>query len=279
MTHKRKYLRLHYSILLAFACMLVSSSFVQLKQPGDFLKQLGIGEAEATNKISQGILTGYINTSSLSAAKKIPLADHPAVVTSAISYARKYTQSDVLKIAYENLRQQKKPSLPDLPVSPDSLRQTLITNAVKSVESAEASLKNATGEMKQLMEDLVKAAKQTLEEAKSPGNAYLQMYTDNYPTLLEKARESHATLIENWEKQYPPKVDDFIKTRLEQFIRETENIDFNAQTEERNGKLFFTDPAYEKKSKHWKLAFRTGAPAIKAARKSVQMWIDDLSNE
>lgn len=85
--------------------------------------------------------------------------------------------------------------------------------------------------------------------------------------------------VANWEKQYPAKVDDFIKTRLEQFIRETNEIDFNAQTEERKGKLLFTDPAYEKKSKYWKLAFRTGAPAIQAARKSVEIWIDDLNSK
>lgn len=279
MTHKRKYFRLHHSILLAFACMLLSSSFVELKLPSDFLKQLGISETEANDKLSQGLLTGYINTSSLSVARKIPLADHPAVVMSAIGYAKKYSQSNILKAAYESFRQQKKPALPDLPVSPDSLRQTLIENAAKSVQSTEASLKTATGEMKKLMEDLLQTARQTLEEAKSPDNVYLQMYTDNYPALLERARESQTTLIANWEKQYPAKVEGLIQSRLEQFITETDGIDFNAQTEERNGKLVFTDPAYEKKSKYWKLAFRTGAPAIQAARKSVQIWIDDLNNK
>ncbi|MBX3241884.1 MAG: hypothetical protein KIT80_12925 [Chitinophagaceae bacterium] len=279
MINRYKYFGAGRLLLIIGACISGLLSFTPVRVAEDFLKQLGISEQDANNRISQGFLTGYVNTSVLSQARNIPLTGHSVIVTSAVNHARKFTESDSFKTAYENMRQQKKPSLPPLPVTPDSLRQTLIENATRSLQSAEVSLKSATGDLKQMMEELVKTAKETLKEAKSPDNAYLQMYTGNYASLLQQTKESRAALIEDWEKRYPLQAKDFVKMRLEQFLKETEDIDFNAETVNRNGKQVFVNTVYERKGKNWKLAYRMGSQVIETARKSVKIWMDDLNKK
>lgn len=242
----------------------------------DFLKQLGLSEQEADDHIQKGFLSGYVNTHALQTARKIPLADHPVVVVAAIQYARKQTENTSFKAAYEKMRQQQKPREVDLPLTPDSFRQSNIHNAEKALTEVETALKNASGDMKVMMQDLVRMAKETLNEAKNPANGYVQLYKNNYQALLKEARDRQTTSLAEWNQKFPEAVPDFIRMRLEQFMRDTDGIDFDAKTQQRNGRKIFVEPAYEHKSRNWKLGYRIGSGAIQAARKSIQSWLNAL---
>lgn len=101
-------------------------------------------------------------------------------------------------------------------------------------------------------------------------------YRKNYPETVKLLEASHKQRMEEWELKYPANPQQFIKTRLQQFLEETANIDFDAQLIEKNGKKYFSNPAYEQKSNRWKLAFRAGKEVIEPARRFVQQWIEEI---
>lgn len=258
------------------ALCIVSMSFAAIQINPGFLKELGISQAEADNKINQGLLSGHINTYALGQAKKIPAPAHAAIVESAFAYVRNYTASAAFKEEYEKKRLQARPVLPPLPLTPDSMRQDLIRKAQQTLEAAEAALKGAPADSRHSMEEMVAAAKENLEEYKKPDNAYIEMYASNYASLLETAKSSQKQLLSQWEQQYPAQLNAFIKTRLQQLMAETKDVDFAATTVAVNGKLKFTNPAYERKSNNWKLAYRMGETAVRAARTQATRWLADL---
>lgn len=265
-------------IVLIFAVCITVMSSIAIRLSHDFLKELGISQAEADTKINQGIFGGYFNTYALGQVKKIPATAHGAIIESAFTYTRRYTASAVFKDEYEKVRQQAKPEPLSLPLTPDSLRKDLVKKAQQALESAEAALKNANKDTKTAFEEMVAAAKENLDDLKRPDNAYIEMYASTYDGLLENAKVSQAQMLAQWEQQYPPQVNAFIKLRLQQFMSETKEVDFKATTAPYNGKLKFTNPEYERKSNHWKLAYRMGEPAVNAARVQATRWLADMGH-
>jgi hypothetical protein len=57
----------------------------------------------------------------------------------------------------------------------------------------------------------------------------------------------------------------------------TQGIDFNAALKESGGNKVFVNPAYEKKSNKWKMAFRAGKEVTEAARAFAQQWLKELN--
>lgn len=263
-----------FLVILSSALILLSFTVHNVMK--EFLTEIGLTENQANKRISQAILTGYVNTYQLSAARKIPLADHPAVVSAAIAFAKKYTQSTAFKVEYEQLRATQKPRVKDTPVTPEELRSQLVDGAKESIANLEASLKKATGEMKNTIESLLVSARQNLADAQNPDNEYIKMYADSYPLMLQSNEDKTATQIKQWEELYPANMNKYLKQQLQLFLKETESVDFKATTALKGGKQKFVNPAYESKSTNWKLAYRMGADAIQTARAEISTWIKEI---
>lgn len=69
----------------------------------------------------------------------------------------------------------------------------------------------------------------------------------------------------------------FLKLRLEQFMKETKDIDFDAALQVKNGKKYFVNSEYERKSNYWKMAFRAGKDVVQTAREFVADWISSIN--
>ena len=80
----------------------------------------------------------------------------------------------------------------------------------------------------------------------------------------------------DWERDYPEDVDDLVALRLREFLATTADMDFDADLEERNGKLVFEDAALEAKPAEWKVYFRAGEEAVTAAREAAADWLDEV---
>ena len=130
--------------------------------------------------------------------------------------------------------------------------------------------------MKAIFEKTLEAAKQNLKQAEDPNNKHMKAYAQNYPTLEKQMKESHENLLKEWETKYPANHLLYIKVRLQEFLDATKDIDFGAQLTEKNGKKYFVNPDYERKSNRWKLAFRAGKDAIAAAREFAQQWMNEI---
>ena len=124
--------------------------------------------------------------------------------------------------------------------------------------------------------EMLKAAKQNLKDAEDPENKYIKAYTKNYEVLQKSIEQSNESMLKDWEARYPSNHLLFVKIRLQQFLDETSDIDFNAVLTEKNGKKFFVNPVYERKSSRWKMAFRAGKEVIEPARAFVQQWINEI---
>jgi hypothetical protein len=70
-----------------------------------------------------------------------------------------------------------------------------------------------------------------------------------------------------------------MKNRLNEFLKFTETIDFNAKLIDKGDNFFtFEKPEYENKSREWKLCFRAGKETIDAARSYAKKWLNEIGS-
>ncbi|HEX5024273.1 MAG TPA: hypothetical protein VFV68_03330 [Agriterribacter sp.] len=242
----------------------------------DFLKQLGIDKAEADKKICNSILGGYIDVYGVRNLKDIAVGNRTALAKDLLLYLKAYTVSEHFKQEYAALKEQHKPEAVKKPETPTELRANMIQQAKEFVKTAEDNLNKATPDLKPIFEEGVKAAKQNLKDAEDPENKYIKAYTKNFDVLQQSIEQSNQAQLKDWEAKYPSNPLLFVKVRLEQFLTETNDIDFNAAVIDKNGKKIFVNPAYEKKGNRWKMAFRAGKEVVEPARAFAQQWMAEI---
>lgn len=74
------------------------------------------------------------------------------------------------------------------------------------------------------------------------------------------------------EKIYPSDPTDMVKQRLQDFLRVSKTVDFDAEVS--NGR--FTKKEYESKSAQWKMCYRAGKEVVEAAREEAKQWLAEL---
>jgi len=250
-------------------------SFTVNRFAEDFLQQLGITKVSANEKITNSILGGYLDQYGLQKAKNIALGNRGAVTKDLLAYTKQYVNSAAFQKEYNLLRENNKPA-PNSIQSPEEMRTGMIEQYKKSVAETEANLKKSDSSMKKIFEPILVSLRQELKNAQDPNNKMLANYKKNYPEMIKSMEASNRQRLADWEAKYPADKLVFVKERLKQFMEETSNIDFSASLIEKNGKKYFTNPAYEHKGNRWKLAFRAGKEVVEPARAFVQGWIAEI---
>lgn len=264
---------------VAFILVIISLilfSFTVNRINDEFFKQLGISKTEGDKKITNSILGGYLDAYGLKNAKNIALGNRTAVAKDLLAYTRQYVSSPAFRNEYLTLKQSNKPVQPETPETPEQMRSSMIKLAKEGVEQSEASLKKADPQFKKIFEDAVTYAKKNLQQAEDPNNKFQLSYKKNYEQLLKTHQETIKFSLERWEKEYPQDHMVFVKQRLQQFLDETKGIEYSATTFSKNGKQYFTDPQYERKSNRWKMAYRAGKEVVEPAREFVQQWLETI---
>lgn len=268
--------RLSIAALVLVLLSLVFFSFTIENINEEFLKQLGIPKTEANSKITNSILGGYLDAYGAKNVKNIALGNRTAVTKDLLAYTKQYVNSDVFRTAYAAMKLQNKPQETKAPETPEEMRLNMIKAGKEYVAQAEEQLKNAAPEYKEVFRSSLDAAKKNLAQAEDPNNKNLKAYTQNYEGLKKSIENSNQQRLKEWEQQYPENHLLFVKKRLEDFMKETNDIDFSAQLTDRGGKKIFVNPVYEKKGNRWKMAFRAGKEVVEPAREFVQQWIDEI---
>lgn len=261
-------------ILITFCYALLS--FKTTRFNDDVFSVIGISSAQANEKISNSILNGYMQTWGIKNVKNIAAGNRSAVAMDLLSYTKKYLSSDDFARLYAAEKENHKPQLPAAPATPEAYRKELIGQATQTLESAQKYYDNASAEDKASFRSALDDAKKYLEDLQKPDNEFLKYYTDNYATMLEYYSKDSTDKAAKWQENYPDNPMLFIKKRLEEFMAATADIDFNAATIERNGKLYFADQKYEAKNNKWKMAFRAGSDVVQTSRTFVQQWINEI---
>jgi hypothetical protein len=236
------------------------------------LVTLGLTEPDAqqytTDKLLFDSFAYYAVAKSFKALEDDARAD---VIRDVASWGRTYLESDAFAERYAQQRKDAEPIRPEYTESvDDELERTLEKQATDFEETrkAFANLDEATREGLEesletsirMMNDpqMIEMQKQGIEQQRAAAQAE---YVD-----------SHA----RWEQEYPEDVSALIEHRLRDFLETTEDMDFDADLEERNGKQVFEDPELEANPADWKVYFRAGEEAVTAAREVAAEWLDDI---
>jgi hypothetical protein len=241
----------------------------------DFLKQLGLNQSQADDKITSSILGGYIDLYGVSNAMNITVGNRKAVVTDLLKYVKQYVSSEAFKTEYVKLKESNKPQFNKIQ-TPQEMKEQTIAAYKEGLANAEQMLKTADAANKPAFQKLVDDTKLALQKAEDPNNKMYVNYAKNYDEMMKNIAAGEKKQLEDWEAKYPADQMQYVKQRLHQFMDETQSIDFNAELVQKNGRKYFVKPEYENKSNRWKMAFRAGKEVVEPARTIVQQWITEL---
>lgn len=274
---KKKILSLK-TVFAAYLILAISSmlfSFTAKNAADEFLQQLGISKTDADKKISNSILAGTLDAYGIKNIKTLVNGNRAALAKDLLLYTKKYTGSPAFLKEYNEQRNHSKPA-PMQIETPDQTRQHMVEEYKKSVVNIEKLIPGADASLKPTYEKMLADAKKLLADAQdvnSKGNIAIKK---NYEEQLLRSKGDDERNLAAWEQQYPANAQLFIKKRLEQFLQETADIDFSAELVNKNGKKVFVKPAYESKSRRWKMAFRSGKEVVETSRAFVQQWLQEI---
>lgn len=251
-------------------------SFTSKQLAADFLQQLGITKTTANEKIGNGFLGGSFDTYGIKNLKTIPAAARVPLAKEIAAYSKQYVQTAAYLKQYNELRNYHKPEFKAVQ-TPEEMQQQSVLQYKKSVEDIEKSVKTADASMKPVFEKVLADAKKQLKEAEDPNNKYVANYRKNYEAAVQQNKAGYDQLVARWEQEYPANHMLYVKKRLQNFLAETADIDFDAQTVEKNGKKYFVNRAYESKGSHWKMAYRAGKDVVTATREFVESWLKEVN--
>jgi len=261
------------ALITIASCSLISLTVRSLGD--DFLKQLGLTKPGAEEKIRQGILGGSIDTYGIKGIKNIATGNRVAVANDILAYTKKYAGSaDFLK-NYNELREYHKPKFQKIQ-TPEEMRAEAVANQKKGIAQMEETIKKADAANKPIFEKVLISAKEELKKAEDPNNKHYAAYTKNYEQAVKQNQQNYDRQIAAWESKYPSNHLLYVKKRLQEFLNETADIDFEAELITKNGKKYFANPAYERKGNRWKMAFRAGKDVITTARTFTEKWMNEI---
>ncbi len=268
-------LRICIVVLILVLVSFVLFSFTAHKLADDFLKHLGITKAGADEKIAHSILGGSIDAYGIKNAKNIVAGNRAAVAKDILTYTKKHVQTAGFLKSYNEMRASYKPQFNKIQTV-EEMRRENIAAMQKSVKDMEEIIRKADAATKPLFEKILVDGKKQLKDAEDPNNKSYIRYAKGYDEMVRFNQQNYDKQIAEWEANYPANKLLFVKKRLQEFLTETEQIDFDAELTTKNGKKIFVNRAYESKGNRWKMAYRAGKDVISTARAFARQWISEI---
>jgi hypothetical protein len=265
-----------------FIIAFVSINLIAIQQlycAMNVLQTLKLSEKQAGESIFSGILNAYWYMPNADAVKKIATGDRAAFVKELGQYVKAYIKSDTFQKMYSQRRVELMPSKPEAPESIETRKENakrgleeLIKDYQRFLSEAE-SKEDSAGYKAQ-----IESTRKELKEVDNPDNPeYSKAKAEEDKKWYEQEMQQYQESLTQWEKENPANPDKLIKAKLEEFLKESENIDFNAALVKTDyGKMVFANPEYEKMSDLRKMCFRAGKSAVDEARAFAQEWLKEL---
>ncbi|MEI9913167.1 MAG: hypothetical protein WDO71_28135 [Bacteroidota bacterium] len=256
---------------------LLLSSFSTKKMTDDMWKMLGITKQSGDEKIQNSFMNGYLYYYGVKNAKNLAVNDRGAVAKDLLTYTKTYIGGAIFKKQYDDMRKNAKPQEPVLkPLrSVEAIQKEEIAKAEKSIKDTEKNMK----EMPQYaegMKPMLDVLKKNLKDYQDPKNSYFTSLAMGEKYDQEREVKNHKERMQQWEKNYPVNVNDFIAERLQRMLDATKDIDYSAELVEKYNKKRFVNPKYESKNQEWKQGFRAGKEVTETARVFAQKWLGEL---
>lgn len=292
-------------ILTALACSLLSFKVIH-----DIFSDVGttideIKKVTLTQISKKDFNMPYYTYSIKTACKKLPAGVREATMLSIGKVIREYVESPDFKKDYESYLDKTfhKTNVKDNAAKRSEQKERQIAETIKSLDNDqyfEITASQVDGQLEltksylQMMKEMpnmdVGMKKEDLEQKLKDYSLLKQLKDKDKEAFKKKYAEVEAnermknSLANdaNREKEELAKIEELkdyksiIRKQLQQFLKQSANIDFNAELVTKGNKMYFANPAYEKKGYDWKLYYRCGSEAVSGARKFAQSWLNDL---
>lgn len=241
------------------------------------------------------------------ACKAIPAAQQGAAVQGVLKLVRAFVESDEFAKRYDSYQRM----VYDID-NPETASPTIKQDIEKSLGNLDnAKLSEAMSRELNMMESMaqgyekandtqkkayeqrmgsidnfkkqIESIKKLQEQAKSnPEQArkdYISYKVTSSTSALERSvKQRRESSLAAYAQTKNHKV--FLVNQLKDFLKETDDIDFGAQTKTNEaGKKIFVKPEYEAKSAEWKFYYRCGKEPVAAAREFAKAWLKDLDKK
>lgn len=253
-----------FVLLSATLLVVLLSGFYVLDS---IFERLGLDEEKA----KQQLLTNLMGTADLTYRREtseevfvIPRArllasmatgDKPAAAQEMCAWVKQYVSSPEFAQAYAQRRAALKPPPGNNNPRPDEETIQMTRESVKSTEKELASMKKIKG----VPAVTIQSMEQNLEMNKK---------------LLAEWEDPNVE-ITKWEKRFPADVKQLVRKRLEEYLKMSATVDFNAALKPpaASGTRYFVKPEHEQKSRQWKAIYRAGPEVNVAVNRFVKEWL------
>lgn len=244
----------------------------------DILATLGLTSKEAETYVFQSVWSSYLSHPTGARIRAVALGDRPALAREAVAFARAYVASPGFRARYAEMRKAERPEMPEEARPAEDQMADAKKDMQTQIDSMEAQAKRATGEMKAMLEEAVKAAKEQLAEMMDPGNMYADPEVQAVMAQsAQEARQRYEADLAEWEKTYPEDPSPRVAARIREGLAECADVDFSAKLRDgRDGHRVFVSTEYEEKSDLWKLCYRAGPETVAAVRAEAERWLAEL---
>ena len=244
----------------------------------DILATLGTSVTEAHNSIFMTLTSGFPALSGdRSVFKAAPAEARATMVRAVVAIARAFVGSADFARRYALYRDAQRPQRSAGPrTGTEALGQQQQAMEQAIAQAMENAARLPADARKQLEDSIADMRKQIAELNADPEYraAVDQMATEN-------ARQEDAAFTRKqaaFNAEFPEDVNALVARRLRQFLTTCGDVDFDAQLETGpDRRRRFVDPAYERRSRDWKMCFRAGRPAVDAARAAANEWLETLT--
>jgi len=210
--------------------------------------------------------------------KALPPDARAAAITAAAEVAKAYTQTDAFRARYAKQRAAARPTPPPPAKSWKQQQAEQRAQFDKSIAEMRANAAKATPDTRKMLEEMVTSL--TAQQTAMDKDAALQAQMEKGHTMAAEMRlQSHQRDVKTFEQNYPENPQQLVATRLREFLALSASVPADAALVERDGKLRFVDRKFEGQSDFWKQLYRSGKPAVDAAREAATTWLSTLESK
>jgi flagellar biosynthesis GTPase FlhF len=244
----------------------------------------GLDDYLAVMKTTKTGVQDYIESSIMygsfsfpSACRAIPKEKRAAVVRAVGDFARTFVKTDTFKKAYAELREQRKPSKPEATPLSAETRKRQIAELKVTIAEQEKAQASAPAEQKGIFKDILTSLRSMVKQLETQDKSQDAQMDEFIKQSNAMAMQQYNEKVASFEKEYPagdPKP--LIRKRLQEFLKASASVDYDARLVKKDKQWIFQNPAYENKDRNWKLAYRAGKEATEAARAFATEWLKEF---
>ena len=266
----------HRSSPAAFVVLAVTAGFGIGAWAQGALGSLGVDESVARGRFVDALARGNVPVYLAAKAFRVaPPATRAALVKTAMSWARTYTESAVFKADYDKQRAADTPRPPRFKGTVDEELAAQRAERMKGVEDAKKNLANMPANLRPQMEKMVKQMEE--QNAKIDHDAQMQtMLRQGIEMQRANDTKAYEQSVQQHDKRFPANPRALVARRLQEFLDLSKDVDFGARLVPAGGRQRFADPRCEDKADQWKLCYRAGREAVTAARAAAQAWLGSI---